>query len=482
MPCSTRETHIGRGTNVGLYGGTMHMNDFEAACMCPTIVEDCGSLGWSARCESRSMRHASTLRGERAAVHVRFDAIADVAGVPAQFFTTGCGGVGTGPGGDRRAEIALDEFGACVYASRDESVMGRCFNVTCAHRKEAEAGCNRLFAHATWNVTIIDDRLAARDLAAITDAIDRVHLQTHTLGLNGPPRRQPLSITHEIAIWDLADNSVRHAVNSVAAALPASPGKHPDLHNLFRGRAPGPTLALDRQPSAAGEVVGDKGTQAITFAGGNAAVAIVDSDTARSVLLAHAEDTDLDGIDEDGEGRAPGVMIDACNRAGIGRPSVRARVLILLAQTDRAPGRSETAAVVRRIRADRMAGCNPNDAAPDDAGVVCCLFVGTPAAFVATLAHHVYDTLVVSLVSGLLDWEAFEAIEMMAELAPDAHTVAANEALRARRARASRIIAKAVDARADAICAHLWRANGNLIRGVMDQYAEPRAGKTLGRV
>ena len=444
------------------------VRDFDRASACYALnarTNDRGRLGWSARCESRSMAYAANRRGAHAAVHVRYDTVADIASTPSHFFVTGAGGITPASAEERRIAAASNEYGACVYASRDETVMGRCVDVTCAHRSITSRK-NPLFARPTWNITIVDSRLNAIDLCKIVDAIDRVHVHLHVLGVNG----MDMPIMSEITAWDLADSFVRHAVNSAMATWHrGSAGAHPNLARLFQGRAPGPT----RLVSPPVPITSDDQAppNPITFAGGNAAVAVVDGASVRAVLEAHAEDMDLDGIDDEIGGAAPGALATACVRAGIGENSgVRAKVFILMAQSDRTSGRSEHVAVVRHVDGYRVTG----DAA-DTQPVVCCLFVGTPTAFVAALAHHVYDLLMFALMDRDPDWETFEGIERLAESAPSENAIEDNEALRAERRRAASIIAKAVDARADALCAHLWRTDGRLVGRMLAKYESPVA-------
>lgn len=360
-------------------------------------------------------------------IHLRYTPSVSFAHDPTQFSLT------------RPAPDAVDAHTATygqihVFATTDESVLGRCACVTDPSD----------FIKPVWLVTIVDARLTSEMIDGVCDAMSSV---PHRLGQWNAPgdkcahrRLAPYETRRLLVCAQTATmrSSLRIHVDSLDTPG-APPQMPPDLMRLF-ARAPGPV----RISEADG---------VLTFAGGTVAVALLDARTARALMST--------SYDHDNEDDLQFVQRTYQSVFGIDGPSKQ----IFIAQT----------AHVCPLRESKVREFGALDDDDDDDGGDFIdyryLIVDTPAATLATFAHLFYDSAtyfnrIHNNAYTLPDKDSLVGLECESVVAntPCNRFAARNEWMRKERHDAQVKIARIVREYVPRMLARVYRPDGSLCR------------------
>ena len=186
------------------------------------VVLERGSTGWFAQ-----HRRMSGFFDSFSDVKVMFDACADCAATSTLFFAgREAGSRFHGPPVPPPINGGIE---ARVYATCDETVLGRCACVTSAFSHPFEARRASLSGRPVWGVTIADSRLTSTHLYRVVELLLATLMSLgrvidHADSMLGDPRT-----AHGISVQDsvrairrdahaMAETSVHHGVRSLAAS------------------------------------------------------------------------------------------------------------------------------------------------------------------------------------------------------------------------------------------------------------------------
>lgn len=330
-----------------------------------------------------------------------------------------------------------------IYATTDESVLGRCCCVMNAFGWPFPSLAVSLDVPATWTITIADSRLTAEGLWRI---VDFVLVTEHSLH-NMLARASLLDRADKSIVDSSVGRSVRrdslrtanvtlhYGVRAIVATWAMQDALPPNMLALF-ARAPLPVRAIT-----------GGAWPAITFAGGNVAVAAIDGRSAERITRVGDEMEYLSDEDAGEEAYAEATMLsEACRAAGFCNSS---RIQILICQTH------HVAPDERRCQAVCQEACG---AVP-----LRIMVTGVPMSHVATLAHSIYS----KLAEDPTDLGFGECPDIFT-VVPSPETIHMNENERANRVEATRLIRREVERRLGGIKAHLWRPSGNLVQAARE--------------
>ena len=313
---------------------------------------------------------------------------------------------------------------AYVYFTEDESVLGRCAHVTCRDGSEKN--------DTTWYVTVADARVDIPRLVNIVRYFSYKMMDfDETRKTLGRIMRFESHATDTLCVrrdFDfMARCLMKHGLRDAISSWSGVEEKQPDLSALF-ARAPGPVETVAVTCGVA---------SAITYAGGNIAVANLDKHVAHEVMREEAANQFSDA--ESTKLRA------ACATAGLGTDATsHAQVYILVSQdAHQLPGD------------DMVRFCTYTD---EGSGRLYVLVAGVPVANMATAAYILYNRLVTWVDD---DWQG---TWFMADIkgSPSLSLIAHCEMARAERVRAVQIMVKYLEKNMGRTKARLWRPFGEL--------------------
>jgi hypothetical protein len=320
---------------------------------------------------------------------------------------------------------------AYVYATEDESVLGRCAHVTC------RAGCER--TEATWYVTVSDSRIDTPRLVNIVR-----YFSYKMLDFEDTRRTLNRLLSCETHATDvlcvrrdfdfMARCLMKHGLRDAVGSWSGVDAKQPNLRALF-ARAPGPVETV---------AVTNGVPSAITFAGGNVAVANLDKHIAHEVMREEAAQEFSD--EESTKLRA------ACTTAGLGTDkTARAHVYILVSQdAHQLPGD------------DMVRFCTYSDEASRRLYV---LVAGVPVANMATASYILYERLSVWADD---DWQGAWFMAGIKGV-PTLALIGNCELARAERARAVQTMVRFLEKNMGKTKARLWEPSGELAKRVCER-------------